>query len=121
MSNTTKQLPCLKLGEIFEYEIDNEGETDKIKALFLKVGGRYYAVTIDNDDNTLSFFDEIAGSTFEGKQREGKNPFNYKEALEYLKARNVKATGKMLVQPKKANEKPVPAKYPRKKTTNEWA
>ena len=91
----------IKLGEIFEYEIANEGEIDKIQAFFIRVGQNYYLINIDSDDKSFCFFDKIAGMTYKGQDREGKSPFNYKECLEYLRMKKVKNTGKMVIEPPK--------------------
>ncbi len=100
---TTKAPTQLRLGEIFEYKIDNEGEVDTVQAFFIKVDKDYFLITLD--EGTTCFFDEIAGHTFEGRQREGHDKFTYLEVLRYLKTREVTLTGRFYVEKKKPVDK----------------
>lgn len=109
----------IKLGEIFEYEIQNEEEIDKVKAFFIRVGKNYFLINIDSDDNSFCFFDKIVGMAYKGQEREGKNPFNYKECLDYLRLKKVKSTGKLVIEPPKPKkEDGVFIKTLKKKTLN---
>lgn len=103
--NPTEKTPLakvsIKLGEIFEYEIPNEDEIDKVKAFFVLIGNKYYVINIDSDDNSFCFFDKIVGMNYNGGEREGKHSFNYKECLEYIKLKKVKSTGNFVIPPYK--------------------
>jgi len=118
MDNANKK-NALKVGEIFEYEIQNEGEVDKNRAFFIKVGNFYYLIDIDVDSCEYSHYEEISGMNFKERKREGKDPFSFQEVMEYLKTRKVKPTGKMLV-PAKVVEKKTANTYTIKDENNTW-
>ena len=84
----------IKLGEIFTYEVDNEGEKETVSGFFFRVHRDYYL--INTDEGYLGFFDEIAGMKYKGNPRQGKDPFNFKECLEYFKLKKIKKSGKFI-------------------------
>ena len=96
MSDTNEN-SILKIGEIFEYKIENEGEVDKNTAFFMKVGLFYYLIDIDSDSGEYAHYELVSGMNFKDRKREGKDPFSYQDVMAYLKARKIKATGRMVV------------------------
>jgi len=115
ISNTTPVR--LKLGEIFEYTVFDPDDKVNVarQCFFIKVNRDYFLIGLDNDNNldsleperesSYSFFGDIVGMKRNGKVRDGKDPFSYREVLEFLKLRSVRVTGKMVFKSKKKVEK----------------
>ena len=110
ISNTTPVR--LKLGEIFEYTVFDPDDKVNVarQCFFIKVNRDYFLIGLDNDNSDgqedhYSFFGDIVGMKRNGKVRDGKDPFSYREVLEFLKLRSVRVTGKMVFKSKKKVEK----------------
>lgn len=105
-----KEQKRLRLGEIFEYDVKNYDEDEKKDVIdtwqcfFIKVGGLYYLINID-DHQYLFFPYGIKNFLYNGNPRKGSDPFTYEEALRFLKVRNVRTTNKMAYVKEKKMEK----------------